>query len=85
MSNFAQIIVIVLILTALGSLTLFFITIKYYWGIRGGPPLTGEARRRQKEEELRLRARQIELSEQNPRQTRSSSFWDNRKAVKRRS
>ncbi|HEY0428777.1 MAG TPA: hypothetical protein VGC76_13430 [Pyrinomonadaceae bacterium] len=83
MSNFAWIIVIVLILTALGSLTLFFITIKYYWGVRGAPPPTGEARRSQKEEELRLRAKQIELSEKNPRETRSSSFWDNRKRAKR--
>jgi hypothetical protein len=83
MSNFAWIIFIVLILTALGSLTLILITVKYYWGIRGAPPLTGEARRRQKEEELRLRARQIELSEKYPRETRSSSFWDNTKRAKR--
>jgi hypothetical protein len=79
MSNFAWIIVIVLILTALGGAVLMLITLKYYWGVRGAPPLTGEARRRQKEEELRLRAAQIELSEKNPRETRSDSFFDNRK------
>lgn len=80
MSNFAWIIVIVLTLTVLGSLTLMLITVKYYWGVRGAPPLKGEARRLQKEEEMRLRAKQIELSEKNPRETRSSSFWDNRKS-----
>jgi hypothetical protein len=82
-SNFAWVIIIVLILTVLGSLTLFLITIKYYWGIRGGPPLTGEARRRQKEEEIRLRARQFELSEKYPREPRSESFWNNRKNSRR--
>jgi hypothetical protein len=79
MSNFAWIIVIVLILTALGSAVLMLITLKYYWGVRGAPPLTGEARRIQKEEELRLRAAQIELSEKYPRETRSDDFFDNRK------
>jgi hypothetical protein len=83
MSNFAWIIVIVLILTALGSITLFLITVKYYWGIRGAPPLKGEARRRQKEEEIRLRTKQFELSEKHPREPRSESFWDNRKNLKR--
>jgi hypothetical protein len=83
MSNFAWMIIIVLILTALGSSVLILITIKYYWGARGAPPLKGEARRMQKEEELRLRAAQIELSEKNPRETRSENFWDNRKISKR--
>lgn len=80
MSNFAWIIVIVSILTALGSTVLILITVKYYWGIRGAPPLKGEARRREKEEELRRRAKQIELSEKNPRVTRGDSFLDNRKS-----
>lgn len=79
MSNFAWIIVIVFILTALGSTVLILITVKYYWGVRGAPPLKGEARRRQKEEELLQRAKQIELSEKYPRETRSDSFLDNRK------
>ena len=79
MSSFAWMIFIVLLLTALGSLTLILITVKYYWGERGRPPLTGEERRRQKEEEIRLRAKQIAESNKNPRKTRSSSFWDNRK------
>lgn len=70
---------LVLLLTVLGSLTLLFITIKYYWGERGTPPVTGEQKRRQKEEELRLRAKQIERSRKNPRKTRSGSFWDNQK------
>ena len=66
-------------LTLLGSATLLFITIKYYWGERGHPPLTGEERRRQKELELQLRSRQIERAKNTPVTPRSSSFLDNRK------
>ena len=83
MSNFAWLIITVLILTALGSATLILITVKFYWGERGKPPLTGGERQRQKEEELRLRAKQIELSKKYPREPRSSSFWDNRKVSKK--
>ena len=82
MSNFAWIVIIVLILTLIGTLTLGLITLKYYWGARGKPPVTGAERRRLKEEELRLRARQIELSRQRPIATRKSSFWDNGKVYK---
>ena len=80
MSNFAWVIVLVGLLTLLGSLTLLIITVKYYWGERGRPPLTGEARRRQKEEELKRRAAQIELSKKTPWKTRSQNFFDNRKS-----
>ena len=73
-------IILVLLLTLLGSLTLLVVTVKYYWGERGTAPLTGDERRRQKAEELRLRAKQIEHSKNNPRKTRSKSFWDNRKS-----
>ena len=79
MSNFAWMIIIVLILTALGSLVLALVTIKFYWGDRGTPPPSGNTRHQQREEELRLRAKQIEESKQNPRTTRKSSFWDNSK------
>ena len=79
MSNFAWMIFLVLILTALGTFTLAFITVKFYWGERGAPPATGAERRRLKEEELRLRAEQIELSKKYPRKLRNPSFWDNRK------
>jgi hypothetical protein len=79
MSNSAWIITIVLILTLLGSLTLALITIKYYWGERGKPPVRGRERQRLKEEELQMRAKQIELAKQNPIATRKSSFWDNSK------
>ena len=72
-------IVLVLILTVLGSGTLFFITVKYYWGERGAPPPTGEERKRLRDEERRLRARQIEYSEQNRWETRKTDFFDNRK------
>ena len=79
MSSFGWIVVLVLLLTLVGSLTLAFITVRYYWGERGRPPLVGDERRRQKEEEIRLRAAQIQHSLQNPRKTRSESFWDDRK------
>jgi hypothetical protein len=78
-------IIIVLILTLLGTLTLVSITVKYYWGERGKPPIVGAQRRQQKEEELQLRARQIELVKQNPIATRKSSFWDNAKVYKDKS
>lgn len=80
MSNFAWIITLTLILTALGTLVLLLITLKYYWGARGTPPATGEERRLQKEEELRLRAKQIEQSQQTRWETRSNDFFDNRKS-----
>jgi len=79
MSSLAWIIILVLTLTLLGSSALFFVTVKYYWGERGAPPLTGEERRKQKEAELVLRAKQIEYSQQHPRKARNPSFWDNRK------
>lgn len=82
MSSFAWIIIIVLALTLLGTFTLAFITMKYYWGERGTPPLTGEERRRQRAEEKRLRAKQFELAKQNPIATRKSDFWDNGKVYK---
>lgn len=76
MSAYAWVIIIVLILTLLGTSALLLFTLKYYWGERGKPPLTGDARKRQKEEELKLRAMQIEHSRNNPRKTRSESFFD---------
>ena len=82
MSNFAWILIIVLLLTLLGTLTLVFITIKFYWGERGKPPLTGAERRRQKEMEMQLRAKQIEFAKRHPIPTRKSSFWDNKKVYK---
>lgn len=81
MSSFAWIIILTLILTALGTLVLLVITVKYYWGERGTPPLTGEQRRRQREEELRLRAKQIEFSRRNRWETRSPDFFDNSKSA----
>jgi len=79
MSGFLWIFVLVGLLTFLGSTALFVVTIKYYWGERGTPPLTGNERRKQKEEEIRLRARQIEAARSRPYTPRSPSFWDNRK------
>ncbi|MBP7415533.1 MAG: hypothetical protein KA831_02685 [Pyrinomonadaceae bacterium] len=79
MSSFAGVIVVVLLLTLIGSGALLFVTLKYYWGTRGKPPATGEERRRQHAEELKLRARQIEHARQNPPRPRNPNFWDNRK------
>ncbi len=70
----------VLTLTALGSLALFFVTLKYYWGERGKPPLNGEERREQRDKELAMRAKQFEYSKKNPIKPRKLSFWDNRKS-----
>ena len=79
MSGFVLILLIVGLLTLLGTATLVFITVRYYWGERGAPPLTGEERRKQLEEELKLRAKQIEHAEKNPITTRKPDFWDNTK------
>ena len=79
MSNTVWVLLLVLMLTLLGSLTLLFITVKYYWGERGAPPVRGAERRRQKEEELRLRDEQIEYLKAHPREERSPNFLDNRK------
>ncbi len=80
MSSFAWMIILTLILTAIGTLVLLLVTLKYYWGARGTPPATGEQKRQQKEEELRLRANQIEHSRKTRWETRSSNFFDNRKS-----
>ena len=79
MSSFGWMLTIVLLLTLAGSGTLLFITVKYYWGERGRPPVTGDERRMQKEEEMRLRAKQIEYAREHPIRTRKSNFWDNSK------
>lgn len=75
----AWLLILVGALTLLGSATLLFITIKYYWGERGRPPLTGEERRRHKELEIELRREQIERALKTPVTPRSPSFLDNRK------
>jgi hypothetical protein len=79
MSSFAWMLILVLLLTLLGSGALLFITLRYYWGERGTPPARGAARRRQREEELRMRAAQIEYLQAHPREERSPNFLDNTK------
>jgi hypothetical protein len=79
MTPFAWILILVGLLTLLGTAALAITTIKYYWGERGAPPLTGEERRKQKEEELRRRAKQIEYAETHPIRNRKPDFWDNTK------
>jgi hypothetical protein len=78
-NSIVGILLIVALLTLIGSLALAFFAYEYYWGERGSPPLTGEARRLQKEKELRERAVQIEYSEKNPPRPRSQDFWNNQK------
>jgi hypothetical protein len=80
MHGIIGIVIIVSLLTLIGSLALGVFAYRYYWGIRGTPPATGEARRLQKEEELRRRALQIEYAEKHPIKPRRPVFWDNRKA-----
>ena len=79
MSSMTWVILLVTALTVVGSATLIFITVKYYWGERGRAPYTGEERRRQKKEELNRRRKQIEYAERHPIKPRSTDFLDNRK------
>ncbi|HEX2640901.1 MAG TPA: hypothetical protein VHL50_10035 [Pyrinomonadaceae bacterium] len=72
----------VLLLTLLFVLTVgayLWMVKKYYWWGRGTPPPTGEEKRRLREEELRMRAQQMEWAKQHPRETRKESFLDNTK------
>lgn len=82
MSGFTGMILVGLILALLGASLLIFIVLKYYWGERGKPLPLGEEKRRKREEELRLRAKQIEYAKANPRATRKPDFWDNTKVFK---
>jgi len=82
MSGLIGLLLIVGILTLLGAGTLLFITLKYYWGERGTPPLKREQRRHAREEELKMRAKQIEYSKTHPFATRSASFLDNTKVYR---
>jgi len=79
MSSFWWIVVLVGSLTLLGSGALLFVTVKYYWGERGAPPLTGEDRRKQHQAELDLRSKQFEYSETHPIKLRKPGLWDNTK------
>jgi hypothetical protein len=78
-SSVFSIFVIVGLLTLIGSLSLAIFAYRYYWGVRGAPPLTGEARRLQKQKELQERALQIKYAEANPPKPRSLNFWNNQK------
>lgn len=79
MNGFGGILFWGMVLTIVGSGALLLVTLKYYWGERGTPPLTGEAKRENRANELKMRAKQIEHSQNNPRKPRSQNFWDNRK------
>ena len=79
MSSFTWLLLLVGLLTLVGSLALLLVTLKYYWGTRGSPPPTREVRKQMREEELRLRKAQIEYAQANPVKPRNPDFWDNRK------
>jgi len=57
MRNYIWMILIVAALTLVGILTLGLMTVRYYWGERGAPPLSKEERRLKVEEERARRAR----------------------------
>ena len=80
MSPFWWILILVGALTILGSGALLVVTVKYYWGERGAPPISGAERKRQHEQELQQRAQQIKYAESHPVETRRPGFFDNRKS-----
>lgn len=77
--------IILIFLAALifGLIFLIVPIIAYYWGPNGKPPESPEERRRLRQQELQLRAEQIERSKNNPIVTRNPSFWDNRKVYRK--
>lgn len=84
MSSLTWIFVICFAALLLGLSLFIAPIIAYYWGPNGKPPETAEDRKRAREEELRLRAEQIEKSKKNPIPTRKPSFWDNRKVYNKK-
>ena len=74
-----SIIIVFVLATILGLIFLIVPILAYYWGERGKPPPTGEEKKRLREEELQLRAEQIERSKNTKITPRNKSFWDNRK------
>jgi hypothetical protein len=82
MSSIAWLVLIFSFSIILGLLILILPIIGFYWGPTGKPPANRQERRKLREEELRLRAQQIEKSKNNPVVTRNPSFWNNRKVFK---
>lgn len=74
-----KIFLFLLILMALVFVVYITVVRAFYWWGRGTPPPTGDEKRKLREAELQLRAKQIEHSKKNPIATRSGSFWNNRK------
>jgi hypothetical protein len=83
MSSIAWIILIFVIALIFGLTLLIVPILAYYWGPNGRLPTSQEERKRLREEELKIRAEQIEKSKNNPVMTRKPSFWDNRKVYNR--
>lgn len=82
MSPTTKIVLFLFVLMGLVFVVYVSVVRAFYWWGRGTPPPAGEEKRKLKEEELRLRAKQIEYAKKNPRATRKSSFWDNSKVHK---
>ena len=79
MSPMLKLFLFLLILMALVFIVYIIVVRTFYWWGRGTPPPSGDEKRKLREEEIRLRTKQIEHSKKNPIATRNSSFWDNRK------
>jgi hypothetical protein len=79
MSFWVEVSLIMLIATIFGLVLLVVPIIGFYWGPRGKPPATKEERKQNREEELKMRAEQIERSKNTKIVTRKPSFWDNSK------
>jgi hypothetical protein len=74
-------ILISLVFLLFGLFILAVPIIKFYWGPNGKLP-NKEERKLLREEELKLRAEQIERSKNTKVVTRKPSFWDNSKNYK---
>lgn len=82
MSPTAKIFLFLLILMALVVIVYVVVVRAFYWWGRGTPPPIGDEKRKLREKELKLRAKQIERSKNNPIATRNGNFWDNRKVYR---
>lgn len=82
MSPTVKIFLFLLVLMALVSAIYVLVVKTFYWWGRGTPPPSRDERRKLKEVELKLRAKQIEHSKNNPITTRNSSFWNNGKVYR---
>ena len=74
-----ELVIFLLILLGISMAVYIAVVRKYYWAARGGPPPVGDEKRRLLQEELQLRAQQIERAKKTPVRPRKPGFWDNTK------